>query len=326
MRQRTGPIVGPCLAGLLLLVYSGLTSAQEPVRLTNGDWAPYLQPKPPYGIVSQIVEAAFAEAGIPVTWGFFPWSRSYVLARDGRWDGAAAWSCSRERFKEFFFSEPLLPFDYVFFYRRDRDFDWQSIEDLKGLRIGLTQNYVYGDTIRRIKESGIAELDVTTSDEINFRKLLAGRIDLFPMDAVVGEVLLSRLFSADQVARLAIHPKVVHSANLHLLLSRRVTGNRGRMEQFNTGLKALRRRGGVKAIVATLSQGTPLITTDEGIADQDTIDPQTINPNAINEGIINDDSQRTVTSCHFDVETVSVGDALHNENKVSNAGPGHGLK
>lgn len=295
MSHRTGPTVGACLIGLLLLVAASLAFASRPVRLTNGDWAPYLKPDPPYGIVSRIVESAFAESDVSVLWGFFPWSRSYVLARDGRWDGSAAWSCSPERFREFYFSDALLPFDYVFFYRRNRDFDWQTADDLKGLRIGLTQNYVYGDVIQQLKESGGAKLEVATSDEINFRKLLAGRIDVFPMDAIVGRELLARQFSPEQTESLAIHPRVVHSANLYLLLSRRVAGNGRRMELFNAGLEALRQRGGIKAIVDTLPASPEHLT-------------------------VNYDRQRLANRCEFDIDTVKVGSALNTEGRVSKAG------
>ncbi|BES72369.1 transporter substrate-binding domain-containing protein [Marinobacter nanhaiticus D15-8W] len=271
------------------------------MRLTNGDWGPYLEPDPPYGIVSQIVEAAFAESDLSVLWGFFPWSRSYVLARDGQWDGSAAWSCSRERFREFYFSDALLPFDYVFFYRQGRAFNWQTANDLKGLRIGLTQNYVYGDVIQKVKESGLAKLEVATSDEINFRKLLAGRIDLFPMDPIVGRDLLARQFSPEQTESLAIHPRVVHSANLHLLLSRRVAGNGRRMEQFNAGLAALRQRGDIKAIVDTLPSGPAHLS-------------------------VNYDRQRLAIRCEFDIETVTVGSALNSEGRVSKSGSTHDIQ
>ena len=63
--------------------------AAPTIRLTNGHWPPYMENTPPhYGVISQIVTLAFAKKDIPVSYGFFPWSRARLLAEKGRWDGS----------------------------------------------------------------------------------------------------------------------------------------------------------------------------------------------------------------------------------------------
>lgn len=241
-RHYQGASLQTLTLGLLLTALSTLAFA-DTVRLTNGDWLPYLSRTPPHGEVSQIIAAAFAHEDVSVTWGFFPWSRSYILARDGRWDGSAAWSCTRERFRDFYFSEAIEPIRYVFFHLSDRTFEWDDMADLKGLRIGLTQDYSYGPALEEAAQKGWFTTDTTTSDEVNFRKLLAGRIDVFPMDIRAGLALIQKSLSVQQATRLTYHPRVLHAANLHLILSRKVAGNQALMQRFNSGLQAVRDTG-----------------------------------------------------------------------------------
>lgn len=242
---------------LVLALLSGLARATETVRLTNGDWAPYLNREAPHGIIGMIIEEAFAESDIAVHWGFFPWARSYTLAKKGIWDGSAAWACTEERAPYFYFSDAIIPVKLAFFYRREDNFDWSKPEDLKGLKIGLSRDYYYGETINQAAADGIVDVEVATSDEINFRKLLAGRIDLFPIDVVVGRRLIARNFSEKDMEKLAVHPRVVYVAQLHLLLSNSVPGNAERMTRFNQGLATIRQRGRIDAILADAAKNLP---------------------------------------------------------------------
>ncbi len=58
--------------------------ATDVIRITNGEWAPYLSNKlPNKGFASHIVREAFAAVEIEVKYGFFPWKRSYKLAKEG---------------------------------------------------------------------------------------------------------------------------------------------------------------------------------------------------------------------------------------------------
>lgn len=220
------------------------------LRITNGEWPPYLgSDEPGHGIASRIVTRAFERAGYEVAYEFHPWARSLYLARKGQRDGTAVWLPSEKRREEFFISRPVIVTEYVFFHRVDMPFDWQTVADLADYRIGLTRDYDYGQVIDRVKTRGIAHTEIVSSDELNFRKLMAGRIDLFPLDRVVGQRMADDLFGADEAGSLTWHPHPVRKDRLHLLLSRKVAGNAERMEAFNRELKAMRREGKIQRIL-----------------------------------------------------------------------------
>ncbi len=91
-------------------------------------------------------------------------------------------------------------------------------------------------------------------DEQGLRQLLAGRIDLFPVDKVVGFDLLYQKFSAAERQRLSFHRKPLRSDSLHPLLSREVPGNDELMQRFNRGLNQLRDSGRVSQYLLEIQQ------------------------------------------------------------------------
>ena len=131
---------------------TGFCQEPETVRLTNGEWPPYLSEKSyKYGLYSHIVEEAFKIMGIKVEYGFFPWKRSFKLAENGDWDGSTVWAYSPEREKKFLFSEPIGHGCHVFFHLKDFKFDWQTEDDLQGIKIGGTIGYRYLVEIEKLK-------------------------------------------------------------------------------------------------------------------------------------------------------------------------------
>ncbi|MCG2580029.1 MAG: transporter substrate-binding domain-containing protein [Marinobacter sp.] len=229
----------------------GLEADEPPqsVRLTNGHWPPYMENTPPhYGVVSHIVTLAFAKHDTPVTYGFFPWSRARMLAEKGVWDGSVAWTCRPEMLKHFHFSDPIMAHNYVLFHRTNMDFDWDNVKDLERYRIGLTQDYNYGKKFEEAVAAGTINAEITSSDQTNFRKLAAGRIDLFPMEPAVGMGMLKALNLRDEIT---FHTTPLQSDYLYLILSRRVPDSERYLKEFNDGLNELRESGRLEALITT---------------------------------------------------------------------------
>lgn len=239
---------------LINLLINGIAVA-ESVRLTNGEWPPYLGEQLPHkGVASRIVAEAFALQGISVEWEFHPWARSLQLAERGQRDGSAVWLHSKERENGFYISDPVVESGYYLFHRKNYNFDWKQIADLHNRRIVGTRGYDYGAAFQQAEASGQLRIHRVTSDEIAFRQLLAGRVDLFPMDKVVGFDILHQHFTAAERAQLSFHPVPLRSDSLHLLLSRNVPGNAERLTRFNQGLAQLRESGKVAQYLLEIQQ------------------------------------------------------------------------
>lgn len=242
------------LSALFSLLSCGLATA-DPVRLTNGEWPPYLGEQLPHkGVASRIVAEAFALQGIEVAWEFHPWARSLQLAERGKRAGSAVWLPSSEREEKFFISDPVVESGYYLFHRKGYNFDWQQVSDLQGRRLAGTRGYDYGANFQQAEAAGQLQVNRVTNDETAFRQLLAGRVDLFPMDKVVGFDMLHQHFSASERAQLSFHPKPLRSDSLHLLLSREVPGNAELIARFNQGLAQLRDSGKVAQYLLEVQQ------------------------------------------------------------------------
>ncbi|MBD2839347.1 transporter substrate-binding domain-containing protein [Pseudomonas sp. JM0905a] len=227
------------------LLFHGLAAAEE-VRLTNGEWAPYLGARLPHqGVASRIVEEAFALQGVKVQWEFYPWTRSMHLAERGERAGTAVWLRSPERERQFFISDPVVESTYYFFHRKDHPLDWQRVSDLKDVRLGGALGYDYGAAFQQAERDGQIKVKRLSGEEQGLRMVLAGRLDAFPMDKVVAFALLNDKFTSADRARLSFHPLPVRSDSLHLMLSREVPGNAELIKRFNEGLTLLRDSGKV---------------------------------------------------------------------------------
>lgn len=218
--------------------------AHDEVRLTNGEWPPYFSENlEGGGLGSQIVREAFKLAGVSVEYGFFPWKRAYVLAETGEWHGSVLYGWSEEREKIFYYSDAVFEAREVFFHRKERKFDWASMRDLANMRVGANVGYFYGPEFHNAAEEGLFDLDMTVAAKANFGKLIAGRIDLYVDDEIVGLHELRNNFPESDVAAITIHPKPVWVTPLYLLLSRKDPANAERTRLFNLGLRRLRQNG-----------------------------------------------------------------------------------
>lgn len=227
-----------CLGG------HGVAADKPTIRITNGEWVPYLgQTLPDYGLVSHIITESFAMSGISVEYGFFPWTRSLLMAQGGEWDATAVWFKTPEREEAFLFSDPVITSTYTFFHLKEFPFRWKTLEDLRGLKIGGTRNYAYGEAFLAAAQSRLISVDWAMSDETNFRKLLGKRIQVFPTDRIVGYEMISRTFPREVAEKFTDDPLPLKVDFLYLLFSKQVPKNKEMVVLFNQGLANLKRSG-----------------------------------------------------------------------------------
>lgn len=257
------------LAAIFLLITPVFTqsasetgsAAQIPgkaVRIANGNWAPFTGPDlPGQGCDSQVVSEAFALEGIRVEYSFFPWARSYLLSENGVMDGTLEWEgTSAQQATHFVSSDAISKQQWVFFHRKDRVFTWNRLDDLAGKRIGLTIGYAYSDALAAMQQQHPAMFTEATSDLLNLRKLLSGRIDLFPMEKAVGRYLIETELTPEEQTQLTDHPKSLADFSPRLLLSRAIPENNQRILQFNRGMQRLKESGRYAEIMVPCRSAT----------------------------------------------------------------------
>ena len=129
------------------------------------------------------------------------------------------------------------------------------MEDLKGYEIGFTEGYDYGSEFMTALKKGILSVQTVSSDELNYKKLLAGRIEIFPNDPLVGYAQINSLFSPEKAKLFTHHPKVFEPSTLHLIISKKSDKAEFYLKAFNLGLKKLKDSGRIAEMYKDLNTG-----------------------------------------------------------------------
>lgn len=245
-----------------LFVLVGLMNIQtikaQTIRLTSGEWPPYMSEHSlkHNGLISRIVTEAFALEGIKVEYGYFPWNRSLKLAREGLWDGSIGWAMERNDLADdFWLSDPTNTVPRVLFYRKDKPILWQEIDDLKGKSIGITASYFYGDLFENAKAEGVFSVQSVIHNKQNLIKLRAGRIDAFIMGVDAGLHLIRSNLTGKQIDEISYNPKALATTYQSVILSKKNPQGKAFIKAFNLGLKKLKETGKLAQYIEESRQG-----------------------------------------------------------------------
>ncbi len=229
---------------LLILLVSGVSHAKQ-LTIAIGEYPPFASREyPQQGIVPKIIRAAFGAQGYTVKFEFMPWGRSFASALKGHYDAAAFWFCVPEREKDFYCSDPLYyEATYFYFHKRKPLQDWQNLSELSHFNIGATTGYSYTEEFWQFAKRGVLKVDTVTTDIQNFKKMIKGRIDLFPMATIPAKHLLKKHFTTEEIEQIAFHPKPLMVESSHLLFLKHSKKSKQLLETFNKGLEAIKESG-----------------------------------------------------------------------------------
>ena len=197
------------------------------MQLASLEWPPYVGSQlPDEGLTSAIVKAAALQAGLDTHISYTPWSRAVQIGLNNpAYAGYFPAFYLKEREKTCHFSAPLGNSIVGFAYLKDKHFDWNSYTDLKGLSIGVVQDYANGEEFDMQVKKEQLKLDVAPSDISNLRKLLVKRVDLI----VIGKDVLRQLLIIEPSLKsvrdnIVFHPKEVTNFSLHICFQRNEQG------------------------------------------------------------------------------------------------------
>jgi len=234
-------------AKLMIFFLIGIASSAlnaETIRIATGEYPPFLSENLKHnGVGLHIIKEAFSLKGISVEYGFFPWARAYKNVKQGKWDASATWSHKPKRDDDVYFSNPLYQSTFVFFHLKSYPFDWETLDDLKEVSIGGTRSYTYTPEFYQGIRDGNLNVEFSTSDLLNFRKLLGKRHQIFPANIHVGYHLLEKNFTAQEKQLITHHHLPLSSLPTHIVFSKANKKGLRLRNIFNEGLKELRESG-----------------------------------------------------------------------------------
>lgn len=128
------------------------------------------------GLYPAILTDAFQSAGLQVKIEGKPWKRC-IADMDVGQVGVGGIYKNEERLKKYDFSDQIFVERMAVFVDKTRKFDFNGVTSLLGKRVGVMRGWSYGDEFdKAVKEAKISVEEVNSDDQ-NFKKLTAGRLD-----------------------------------------------------------------------------------------------------------------------------------------------------
>lgn len=235
------------LAGLIILLAPGALRAAETVTITTINWPPYVsRGLPSLGYGAEIVSTALQCAGYAVRFEFVPWARGMRMVKAGEAYGIFPSYASRQRALDYIISRPFATSILGFYKRRSDPIRFTSLAGLRGYSIGVVRGYVNTEAFDQADD---LDKDAATSDLMNLKKLLRGRIDLAVMDKHVGEHLMESRLPRARESLVFLSPPL-EVKDLHILFSRNIPDIEAVVSGFNAALREMQDQGAIEAIKA----------------------------------------------------------------------------
>ncbi len=222
--------------------------AEKTVSFHIGEWPPYVsEDRSRKYLAEELVTEAFAHQGYKVRYEYFPWKRSYINVKNGNSHGTFPWYVSPEREKDFIIpKEALFQEREVFFHLKSNDFKWDNFEDLKKYRIGGVIGY---NNVDILKAQGV-DVVVLNQDSLNFKMLLAGRIDAYPVAELVGHEIINSSFPPEVAALFTKSSKALNRGGIYILFSKNIDNAQEVAEAYDRGMVALKKSGRYDEIIS----------------------------------------------------------------------------
>ncbi len=235
------------LSLMVIFLFGGTCFAATDITAASDPWPPFTNPDTPeQGLSLEIARAALGTQGYTITMNFVPWARAEEGVRQGNYDILTNMWMTESRKKDFLFSEPYAENQIKFIKRKGDPFEYENLESLKGLSVGVIRGYGYGDDFWsapdfRREETG----DLVT----NVKKLVAGRIDLTLEDEIVARYILSQK-APELLEQIEFTEGSLSSNKLYVASGFKNASHKELIEAFNKGLAEIKADGTYDAIFA----------------------------------------------------------------------------
>ena len=186
---------------VMFLCWASQARAQQTLTVVFEEWPPYqyTQDGKVIGIDTEVLEEAFRRMGVTPKFRSLPWTRALNEVKEGDADAIFSMGYPEQRPFLFFPKTPISDQRSVLFARKDSPVQVSDIHDLEGKSVGVVKSNIYGDLFD--KNEKILR-DESSSQEMEFDKLLAGRYDVLITFELVGLFFVKQKQLADQVKML----------------------------------------------------------------------------------------------------------------------------
>ncbi|MEH6491485.1 substrate-binding periplasmic protein [Halopseudomonas sp.] len=225
---------------LLLPLLTCQTALAAPLHIVSEAWPPYIYEEAGVlkGVDYDVTNRVLNELGYEAQWQLMPWRRALYDTASGSADAILDITPNPEREPQYIFpAEPLSHSESVLFYHIDRPHQFTGLQDLRGLKIGVSAGYVYGNP--EFMHADYFSREPAANTEASLLMLMRERVDMVIMNKRVGQFTLRKLGLDQQVA---YHPLVISSGALFLAFHRS-PDMAALAKRFSSNLSTFKRSG-----------------------------------------------------------------------------------
>ena len=173
-----------------------------------------------------------------------PWKRALLYGSSGM--GAIGGAYKNDKRSELYdFSMPIYTEKMVVFVNKDKQFEFNGLDDLAGKMIGVNRGWSYGQKFDEARQGKLFEVNVRSDLSDNFEMLALGRIDCLVLDKLSGESYIQRLDLDDKIISL---PVPLSMNNSYLITAKQLKA-KDFLTKFDASLEKMRKNGIYEALV-----------------------------------------------------------------------------
>ena len=222
---------------LLLFAFAATAAWADSLPFVTGEWDPYTSESlDEYGFITEIITEVLHEMQVEPRYSFTTWKRCYSQVVRGDVWAAFPYTYTAERAEEVLFSDTVGESTTKFFYYgTEKTYEYSTLEDLLPYSIAGVKGYFYEEALKK------AGLNVSyTTDELSaFRRLAAGRVDLMPMNELVGWQLIQESFP-EEAEHFGTLETPYDISELKLIVSKEYPRSQEYLDQFNSALQRVK--------------------------------------------------------------------------------------
>lgn len=222
----------------LLMLTIPVLAAAAPIRLATLEWRPYVSAQlPGNGFTAQVVSLAAARLDRQSQFEFLPWVRAMKLGSSAQqFSGYFPAYYTEERAALCHFSAPVGMSTIGLAYLKTAPVVWRTLNDLQPVRVGVVLGFSNGKEFDALVASKGIAVEISETDLLNVKKLLAHRSQAIVIDRLVLRYLLmTEPGLAGAQSQIEFGAKPLAELSMHVCFQRNAAG-----QQLQTGFdKAL---------------------------------------------------------------------------------------
>jgi polar amino acid transport system substrate-binding protein len=206
-----------------LFLSTSITCAAETWKVTSLEWQPFAgKTLPEGGAGIAVLRAALKAEGVDLEVEYLPWTRAIDTGKDPKYVGV--FPCWPEDVVEGYSKSAVIFKSPVGFVEpKSKPLVWEKLDDLKGKKIGVVQDYGNTPEFMKLVKSGVILTEVVLDDGKNILKVAAGRVDGAFIDLNNLSYLL-KYDAKESASKVQANKKVVDTKDLLLGINNNFKG------------------------------------------------------------------------------------------------------